>query len=149
MARLRKSRMKGYSKSPEPEAIVLEQPDRNGPRLGDKTLYEIADERHLMQKADERMAANRASKAAAARKASNDTNSTASTGDEDEEDCVERDVPRLSPTAERALEAALWTVSLAMLHFTFDVLVQHQYGTDISWTQIGQRTVRAWAGKLY
>jgi hypothetical protein len=141
--------MKGYSKSPEPETIVLEQPDRSGPRVGDKTLYEIADERRLMQMADERMAANRASKAAAAQKASQDTNFTVSTSDEDGEDGEDGDVPRLSPTAERALEAALWTASLATLHFTFDVLVQHQYGIDINWTRIGQRTVRAWAGKIY
>ncbi len=148
MARLRKSRMKGNSKPADPETIVLEHPDRDGPRIGEKTLFELADERRLLQQADARMAANRASKAVKTRKLSLDAPSVASGSDEGVEDSVDGDVPTLSPTAERALEASLWTVSLAMLHFTFDVLVQHQYGTEINWGEIGQRTVRAWAGKI-
>ncbi|PHH76338.1 hypothetical protein CDD82_4041 [Ophiocordyceps australis] len=31
-----------------------------------------------------------------------------------------------------------------MLHFTFDVLVQHQYATDISWPLVCLRAARAW-----
>ncbi|KAK3180274.1 hypothetical protein K4F52_008360 [Lecanicillium sp. MT-2017a] len=145
MARLRKSRMKGNNNPAEPETIVLEHPNRDGPRVGEKTLFELAEERRLMQQADARRAANRASKAANTRRASLATSSVASGSDEGREDSVDGDVPTLSPTAERALEASLWTVSLAMLHFTFDVLVQHQYGTEINWGEIGQRTLQAWA----
>ncbi|KAF7559263.1 hypothetical protein G7046_g4904 [Stylonectria norvegica] len=50
----------------------------------------------------------------------------------------------LSPGAERVLEVMLWTVTLAILHFTFDVLVQNQFGTSIKWPQVWIRTARAW-----
>ncbi|KAM0431014.1 hypothetical protein ACHAPT_005651 [Fusarium lateritium] len=57
---------------------------------------------------------------------------------------VDNDDPALPPGAERVLETLLWTVSLAMLHFTFDVLVQRQYGIEVLWHQIVQRTLVAW-----
>ncbi|KAH8167739.1 hypothetical protein CIB48_g521 [Xylaria polymorpha] len=41
------------------------------------------------------------------------------------------------------MEALLWTVSLAMLHFTLDVLVQHQYAMEVSWPQIITRALVA------
>lgn len=52
----------------------------------------------------------------------------------------------LSPGAERFLEACLWTFSLATLHLSFDVLVQHQYGTEIRWDHVVFRTGVAWLG---
>lgn len=57
---------------------------------------------------------------------------------------VDNNEPALPPRAERILETLLWTVSLAMLHFTFDVLVQRQYGIEVLWHQIIQRTLVAW-----
>ncbi|KAF2971308.1 hypothetical protein GQX73_g2229 [Xylaria multiplex] len=98
--------------------IKLAQPDRTGP--SDKTLLDIAQERNLFDQAD-RHPANR-------HKRSNS---------EDDDD------GKLSPTADRILETLLWTVSLAMLHFTLDVLVQHQYAIDISWPQIATRALVA------
>ncbi|KAI8667247.1 hypothetical protein LRP88_01002 [Fusarium phalaenopsidis] len=57
---------------------------------------------------------------------------------------VDNNEPVLPPRAERILETLLWTVSMAMLHFTFDVLVQRQYGIEVLWIQIVQRTLVAW-----
>ncbi|KAF4462921.1 deacetylase [Fusarium albosuccineum] len=50
----------------------------------------------------------------------------------------------LSPGAERFLETVLWTATLATVHFTFDVLVQRQYGMEVLWHQIVTRTLTAW-----
>ncbi|KAK5118978.1 hypothetical protein LTR62_000189 [Meristemomyces frigidus] len=37
-------------------------------------------------------------------------------------------------------QAVFWSFTLSMLHFTFDVLVQHQYRQDVDWPAIFQRT---------
>lgn len=117
MARQRK----GKTKDPSP--YTLQHPDR-GPVIDGKTLLDIARERQLFDSTPSRV-------------------TDVSSDDEDPDD--DQEPPTISPTAERVLESALWTVSLAMLHFTFDVLVQHQYGTEINWWQITERTVSAWA----
>ncbi|KAF5017588.1 hypothetical protein F66182_10464 [Fusarium sp. NRRL 66182] len=52
--------------------------------------------------------------------------------------------PVLSPGTERILETMLWTVIIATLHFTFDVLVQRQYAMDLDWLEIIRRTLTAW-----
>ncbi|KAM5353959.1 hypothetical protein ACJ41O_000609 [Fusarium nematophilum] len=57
---------------------------------------------------------------------------------------IDQGEPVLSPRAERILETLLWTVSIAMLHFTFDVLVQRQYGIQMEWHKAVVRTARAW-----
>ncbi|KAI1338200.1 hypothetical protein F5Y15DRAFT_134997 [Xylariaceae sp. FL0016] len=49
----------------------------------------------------------------------------------------------LSPTADRIMDSILWSVSLSMLHFTLDVLVQHQYAVTISWPDITSRSALA------
>ncbi|KAI0191558.1 hypothetical protein F4808DRAFT_463979 [Astrocystis sublimbata] len=100
------------------EDIKLAQPDRSAPT--EETLLNLAQERNLFDQAD-RHPANR-------RKAG---------GSRDDDDA------ELSPTAERFMETLLWTVSLAMLNFTFDVLVQHQYAMDVSWPQIISRALVA------
>ena len=43
------------------------------------------------------------------------------------------------------MEAMLWTVTMAMGHFTFDVLVQHQYAVEIKWPEVCTRAATAWA----
>ncbi|KAI1277560.1 hypothetical protein F5Y07DRAFT_78925 [Xylaria sp. FL0933] len=105
--------------------IKLTQPDRSAP--SDKTLLDIAQELDLFEQAD-RHPANRH------RQKKSYTNR-----DDDDDD----ELDGLSPTAERALETMLWSVSLAMLHFTLDVLVQHQYAMEISWPQIVSRALVA------
>lgn len=133
MARQRKAQ----AKAKDEPVIKLAHPDRDGTKIGGKTFIELAEERQLMQQADEKMAANKA-------KANNGSLPSKATR-----------IPRppqpdpddlLSPEAERVIEAALWTVSLAMLHFTFDVLVQHQYGEAIIWPSIIWRAIQAWCG---
>ncbi|KIE01596.1 deacetylase-like protein, partial [Metarhizium majus ARSEF 297] len=109
--------------------VKLRQPDRSGPT--EKTLLDFAHEQNLFQQVQQRekeMAKERRKQSIA---------------DADDDD---GEVPTLSPGAERALEAALWTATIAMLHFTFDVLVQHQYGQEISWAHVCTRTGRAWLG---
>lgn len=136
-------------------AIPLEQPDRDV-RIDGKTLVEIATERQLLQKADARIAALKARKsdarATAAAKVAEvkrladekEAELIKIRGDADAESDDDDDDNVLSPRAERILETLLWTVSLAMLHFTFDVLVQHQYGVSINWENIIIRAARAW-----
>ncbi|KAI0912918.1 hypothetical protein F4823DRAFT_559435 [Ustulina deusta] len=97
--------------------IKLAQPDRSA--LSDETLLDMAQERNLFEQADQHPA-NR-----------------------HKGNKVVIDEGELSPTADRILEALLWTISLAMLHFTLDVLVQHQYAMEISWPQIVTRALVA------
>lgn len=97
--------------------IKLRQPDRSAPT--EKTFLDLAQERDLFQQAAAR----------------NSKNNNSSNG------------PGPVPSgADRLLEAALWTATLAMLHFTFDVLVHHQYGTEILWPALWTRTAKAWMG---
>ncbi|PNY28949.1 Uncharacterized protein TCAP_01133 [Tolypocladium capitatum] len=107
--------------------FALRQPDRSAP--SDKTLLDLAQERQLFRQAERRERQLAAGGDAHGR------------GDDA--------APTLPPRAERFLEAALWTATLAMLHFTFDVLVQHQYGTEIAWPAVWARTGRAWMVFLF
>ena len=119
MARLRKDKTVDGS-------IKLRQPDRSVPT--EKTLLDFASERNLLEqvKRRERELAR----------------------EKDGEDASECDgeVPVLSDRAERILETALWAVTISMLHFTFDVLVQNQYGSEIKWPGVFARTGRALLG---
>ncbi|KAI1742109.1 hypothetical protein F4680DRAFT_446183 [Xylaria scruposa] len=100
--------------------IKLAQPDRSAP--SEETLLNLAQERNLFEQADQHPANRRRKNGGGG-------------GDDDGE---------LSPTAERIMDALLWTVSLAMLHFTLDVLVQHQYAMEyISWPQTITRALVA------
>lgn len=110
--------------------IQYKQPDRSGPT--EATLLELAQERNLFDEADRKQGKPRKRK----RKVSSE---------EDEEDEDEEGIP---PGVDRVTEAMLWSVSLAMLHFAFDVLVQRQYAMDISWHQIVVRTLQALVGEL-
>ncbi|PHH85267.1 hypothetical protein CDD83_674 [Cordyceps sp. RAO-2017] len=103
-------------------SIKLRQPDRSAPT--ERTLLQLAEERQLLQQAVER-------ERQMSREAAPDDDMTLSAG------------------AERFLEAMLWTATLAALHFTFDVLVQHQYGTEIAWPSVAWRTTRAWLVFLF
>lgn len=52
-----------------------------------------------------------------------------------------------NPPIGRLGEAILWSISLAMLHFTFDVLTQNQYAVEISWSSITAKSLQAFVGK--
>ncbi|KAK0623823.1 hypothetical protein B0T14DRAFT_425565 [Immersiella caudata] len=108
--------------------IKLRQPDRSGPTQ--ETLLDIAQKRDLFAQAQEQEDANKRAARKAARLSSDED------GDDEE---------GLSPTAERVMETLLWSVSLAMLHFTLDVLVQHQYSMNrVQWPKVCTRAVQAW-----
>ncbi|OAR01682.1 hypothetical protein LLEC1_02193 [Akanthomyces lecanii] len=132
MARSRKTPTSGTTTTLPP----LAQPDRSERGVDEQTLFKIAEQRQLFQQAAAR---EKLTKVAAKKTRINESDNNSSDDDEDNE------VPSLPPGVERVLEAMLWTTSLAMLHFTFDVLVQHQYGTEILWWQICQRAFSAWA----
>ncbi|KAK0646991.1 hypothetical protein B0T16DRAFT_330947 [Cercophora newfieldiana] len=108
--------------------IKLRQPDRTGPTQ--ETLLDIAQQRNLFAQAKEKEDANRRAAGQAVRPS-----------DEDDDD----EGPVLSPTAERIMETLLWTVSLTMLHFTLDVLVQHQFSINrVQWPKVWTRAAQAW-----
>lgn len=110
--------------------IKLKQPDRSGPT--DKTLFDIADERNLFKQAAAKERKNKRQKEGGQAQ------------DEDDEDDEEEE--GLPPGAERILETLLYSVSLAMLHLTLDVLVQQQYALEIEWFQIIQRALQGLMG---
>ncbi|KAJ6784048.1 hypothetical protein PWT90_00335 [Aphanocladium album] len=142
MARSRKNRTTGSSATAtEPP---LAHPDRSGPGVDDQTLFKIAEQRQLFQQAAARERENSKSSGSVKVKKIR-VGGGAGSGDESDLDSDDDgDVPTLSETAERIIEAMLWTVSLSMLHFTFAVLAQHQYGTEIYWNEVIQRTFSAW-----
>lgn len=113
--------------------IKLAQPDRSGPT--ETTLLDFAQQRDLFAEADKRE-----------RELKRQRGELVEEEDADED---EEGPAVLSPGAERALEAALYTVTLAMLHFTFDVLVHHQYGEAVEWPELTKRAGIAWAGKFF
>ncbi|KAI6784781.1 uncharacterized protein J7T54_007874 [Emericellopsis cladophorae] len=112
-------------KEPKAKDVPLSHPDRSGPK--GPTLLDIAQEKNLFAQATARERALKAEKQAS--------------GDE-------IDGQTLSPQAERVLETLLWTLTLALLHLTFDVLVQHQYGTEVEWSSVSLRTARAWIASV-
>ncbi|EEY21656.1 conserved hypothetical protein [Verticillium alfalfae VaMs.102] len=129
MARQRREKAAG--------TIKLAHPDRSDPT--EDTLLQMAHERGLFQQAD------------ADPRNKTTSRSTPAANSEDEDDAADADADgtgELSPTAERIMDSLLWTVSLAMLHFTLDVVVQHQYGIDIDWHAIILRALQAFAALL-
>lgn len=104
--------------------IELKQPDRTGPSK--QTLLDLAEQRGLFNKAQEREESIR-------------TKAPAAPADDPEP---------LPPVVERIFETLLWTISLSTLHFTLDVFVQNQYAAEISWPKILGRTGQAFLGTL-
>jgi hypothetical protein len=98
--------------------IRLKQPDRSGLTPNDETLLELAKKRGLLKETSNL----------------SQTNNDATTNEE------------ADPPISRFGEAVLWSISIAMLHLTFDVLVQHQYAKEISWWEIVTRSLQAFGG---
>jgi hypothetical protein len=122
----RRQRVKDLS-----EDVPLRQPKRGD--ATEKTLLDLAQERNLFQQAGRREAELR-------RVARN-----ASAGPQGPEDADDDDVT-MSPTVTRVLDSVLWGGSLAMLHSTLDVLVQHQYAVSVVWRGIIERSAVAFTG---
>jgi hypothetical protein len=101
--------------------IPLQQPDRSRPDISQKTLFDIAEKRGLL-------------------KEKNGASIQANDGFAGESN---------DPPIGRLGEAFLWSISLTMLHFTFDVLVQHQYAVEISWRKIVRTSLQAFGGEFF
>lgn len=113
--------------------IKLRTPDRSGPT--EKTLLQLAEERGLFDQARKR-------EDAIGKKVPGRAFPTPAEGDHEDE-------TGLPPGVERVLDTLLWAVSLSMLHFTLDVLVQHQFSIDrVVWPKAVMRTAQALLGKL-
>jgi hypothetical protein len=126
-----------------PANLKLKQPDRSGPT--EKTLLELAEERGLWDQVRKREQelGKKAVPIPIPRPPKNADDDDGGDDEQDDEDDGEDDDGELSPAADRVLDTLLWSVSLAMLHFTLDVLVHHQYSVDrivwpIVWRRFGQ-----------
>ncbi|KXH29896.1 hypothetical protein CNYM01_10205 [Colletotrichum nymphaeae SA-01] len=117
----------------DPKGIPLAQPDRSAP--SEATLLQMAQDRGLFKQADKDPRNKNLPKGAVRidRPGSEDS-------DDDEEDDEEA---LLSPLMDRIMDTLLWTVSLAMVHGTLDVLVQNQYAKEIEWPNVFSRTLIA------
>jgi hypothetical protein len=109
------------SKGAPGSKIPLQQPDRSGLDISKETLFDIAEKHSLL-------------------KESNRSSIQANDGFAEETS---------DPPIGRLGEAILWSVSLTMLHFTFDVLVQHQYAVEISWRKIFTTSLQAFGGESF
>lgn len=102
--------------------IELKKPDYDAPRApGHKTLYEIAEERQAELQAS-----------GFYDKYEKDPVHDAG----DHQFWTGADDAPIGPAG----EALVWSTSLAMLHFTLDVLVWHQYRQEIIWPEIWKKT---------
>lgn len=110
--------------------IKLRQPDRTGPT--EKTLLQFAEDKNLFKMAEAQQRKNKGQ--------SQDAEEEGADGEEGEG----RDV--LSSSADRLMDTLLYAVCLAMLHFTLDFLVQHQYAMEIDYKKLVERAVQALMG---
>ncbi|KAK3505522.1 hypothetical protein B0T13DRAFT_40595 [Neurospora crassa] len=130
----------GRKRAESPSNLKFQQPDRSGPK--EKTLLELAEERGLFEQARKKQEENDKAKNPPKIKKIpiKKPEKTKSKKDDDDDD----DDEPLSPGAERFLDTTLYTVSLAMLHFTLDVFVQNQYSADrIVWPKVWTRAIQA------
>jgi hypothetical protein len=105
--------------------IPLKKPDFDAPRQpGHKTLYEIAAERQA--ELEKEGFYDKYNDKYAYGENAGDHQFWSSPGDDEP----------VGPSG----EAFVWGISLAMLHFTLDVLVFHQYRQEIEWKEIWVRT---------
>lgn len=131
----------GRKRAESPSNLKFQQPDRSGPK--EKTLLELAEERGLFEQARKKQEENDKAKNPPKIKKIpiKKPEKTKSKKDDDDDD------EPLSPGAERFLDTTLYTVSLAMLHFTLDVFVQNQYSADrIVWPKVWTRAISALLG---
>ncbi|KAG6076454.1 hypothetical protein E4U15_005136 [Claviceps sp. LM218 group G6] len=149
MPTTRKQRLAAHNNVP------LRQPDRTGP--SEATLLEIADQRGLFQQAAKRERELSGTKSGKSTPAGGDDSESDTASDSDSDSSgnskrnskIDNDESLISPRAERILDAALWTVTIAMVHFTLDVLVHNQYAREMEWSAMAVRTCRAWGVFLF
>ncbi|KAF6804623.1 hypothetical protein CMUS01_14801, partial [Colletotrichum musicola] len=129
----------------DPKSIPLAQPDRSGP--SEATLLQLAQERGLFKQADEDPRNKHKTKGKGlpegAVRIDRPKRDDGSDEEEDDEEDEDDDDTLLSPFMDRIMDSLLWTVSLAMVHGTLDVLVQNQYAIAIDWSAVFTRTLLA------
>ncbi|KAK1597141.1 uncharacterized protein LY79DRAFT_508399 [Colletotrichum navitas] len=123
----------------DPRDIPLAQPDRSGP--SEATLLQLAQERGLFKQADQDPRNKNVPKGAV--RIDRPSKEHSSDDEEDDDDDDDDDEAKLSPAMERVMDTLLWTVSLAMVHGTLDVLVQNQYAKEIEYPVVIGRTLAA------
>lgn len=116
----RQRRQKDVSSSSD---IPLAHPDKSGPDPSRQTLLDLAAQRGLLDSETQN------------RKAGKLPAGTVPLRDEE-------------PIIGRFGEAVLWSSSLAMLHFTLDVLTQHQYAEVLSWPLVITQSLQAFGGMV-
>ncbi|KAK2015633.1 hypothetical protein LZ32DRAFT_656351 [Colletotrichum eremochloae] len=120
--------------------IPLAHPDRSGP--SEATLLQLAQERGLFKQAEQDPRnKKKVPKGAVRIDKPGKEDSSDEEGDDDDDD--DDDEAKLSPAMERVMDTLLWTVSLAMVHGTLDVLVQNQYAKEIEYPVVIGRTLAA------
>lgn len=117
-------------------AFSLRQPDRSGP--SEPTLLQMAGERNLFKQADRRQ-----------RQLDRERGKVVDSSSDDDDDGDNAAGSNIPPAAERMLDTLLWCATLAVLHFTFDVLVQNQYAVSIRWLAVIKRTLFAFPGAFF
>lgn len=101
--------------------MILRHPDRQGPT--GKTLFELADERQRQLDLQN------------GRPPSKPTRPAPENSKDDDDDDDDKPTP--------LLEAVLYAATMAVCHFTLDVLVYNQYREDILWDEILARAATA------
>ena len=120
MARQRRQKEKSS------DEIPLAHPDKSGPDPSRQTLLNLAAERGLLDPEIQK------------RKTAKLPDGAVRIKEEDEEDF----------SMGRFGESVLWSSSLAMLYFTFDVLTQNQYAEEISFPRVAAQSLQAFVGEF-
>lgn len=121
------ARMARQRKEKKAKDMKLRQPDRAAPT--EKTLLQLAEDKNLFKMADEQQRKNKGLDA-----------------DEEAEEAEVNAGDALSSSADRLMDTLLYAVCLAMLHFTLDFLVQHQYAMEMDYKKLVERAVQALMG---
>jgi hypothetical protein len=139
----RKSRRAASNKITTADEIPLAQPNRTK-STGHKTLLDIAAEKQseLFKDLPNPINAKESNTKIVTTKINPDgtlSHSDSSPAGNIPETASDADADPIGPLG----QAVLYTITLTMVHFTFDVFVHHQYRTEIDWNLISQKTATA------
>ncbi|CAK7275532.1 hypothetical protein SEPCBS57363_006741 [Sporothrix epigloea] len=126
--------------STDAAGIRLVQPDRTAP--SGKTLLDFASGQNLFEQADARQRQLDKERGVPLKEPIDDDEGEE---DDDNDEDSDKDNAAISPRVERIFDTLLWCVSIAIMHFTLDVLVQNQYAIEIEWPDIVRRSLQALA----
>ncbi|CAK7567608.1 MAG: hypothetical protein SEPTF4163_005575 [Sporothrix epigloea] len=129
--------------STDAAGIRLVQPDRSAP--SGKTLLDFASGQNLFEQADARQRQLDKERGLPLKKPTVGDEEEEDDEDDDDDEDSDEDNAAISPRVERIFDTFLWCVSIAIMHFTLDVLVQNQYAIEIEWPDIVRRSLQALA----